>query len=102
MRKLFVSLAVVIALAMGAVAAQAATKTVAWKVGSKTTVSIKRGSAVKWVWSDSRLHDVRGPGLRTSIRRRPFAVRKVFRTRGRFVYICSVHPTTMKTVVRVG
>jgi len=101
MRKLLVSLTLVAALAVGAVVVQAATTNVSWKVGSKRTLTIKRGSAVKWVWADSRPHDVRGPGLRTAIKRRPASVRKVFRRSGRFTYICSVHPSTMKTVVRV-
>ena len=101
MRKLLISLTLVGALAVGAVVAQAATTTVSWRVGSKKTITITRGNAVKWVWRDSQPHDVRGPGLRTSIRRRPASVRKVFRKRGRFTYICSVHPSTMKTVVRV-
>lgn len=101
MRKLLASLVVVAVLTAGAVAAQAATTNVAWKVGSKKSLIVKRGNAVKWIWSDSRPHDVRGPGLRTSVRKRPFSVRKVFRRTGRFTYICSIHPSTMKTFVRV-
>jgi plastocyanin len=101
MRKLVITLTLAVALAAGAVVAQAATTNVSWKVGSKKSLIIKRGNAVKWIWADSQPHDVRGPGLRTSIRRRPFSVRKVFRRSGRFTYICSVHPSTMKTVVRV-
>ena len=101
MRKILISLTLAVALAAGAVAAQAATTTISWKVGSKKSITVKRGGAVKWVWSDSKLHDVRGPGLKTSIRKRPFSVRKVFRRSGRFTYICSVHPSTMKTIVRV-
>ena len=101
MRKLLITLSLVTALTVVAVA-QAATTNVSWKVGSKKTLTIKRGNAVKWIWADSQPHDVRGTGLRTSIRRRPFSVRKVFRTRGRFTYICTVHPSTMKTVVRVS
>ena len=101
MRKLFISITVVATLAVGAVAAQAATTNVSWKVGSKKSLIIKRGNAVKWIWADSKPHDVRGPGLRTSIKRRPASVRKVFRKSGRFTYICSIHPSTMKTVVRV-
>ena len=101
MRKLLVTLTLVAALTAGAVVAQAATTNVAWKVGSKKSLIIKRGNAVKWIWSDSRPHDVRGPGLKTNVHRRPFSVRKVFRRTGRFTYICSIHPSTMKTIVRV-
>ena len=101
MRKLLISLTLAVALAAGAVAAQAATTTISWKVGSKKTITIKRGGTVKWVWADSQPHDVRGPGLKTAIKRRPASVRKTFRRSGKFSYICTVHPSTMKTVVRV-
>lgn len=104
MRKLPALLAVASLLAaIGAVSAFAATKSVKWKVGSKTTVKISKNSTVKWVWSDGAPHNVKGPGFRSKTTgSRGFTYSHKFRKRGTFKIICEVHPTTMKTVVKVG
>jgi plastocyanin len=90
------------ALTVGATAL-AATKSVSWKVPSKTTVKIKRGSSVKWVWADREPHNVKGPGFRSkTVTKRGYTYTRRFRKRGTFRIICEVHPTTMKTKVVVG
>jgi hypothetical protein len=100
MRKLIVFSSL---LAVGAVSALAATKTVKWKVGSKTTQRIAKNGIVKWVWSDGAPHNVKGPGFRSKTTgRRGYAYSHRFRKRGTFRIICEVHPTTMKTKVIVG
>lgn len=99
MRRLLVLLTLSVALAAGAVVAEAATRTVSWKIGSIKTLTIKRNDIVKWVWADSKPHDVRGPGLRTSIKTRSRASKR-FTRRGTFRYICTVH-SNMRTKVVV-
>src|SRR3954449_2864324 len=102
MRKLFASLAVVTVFAVVAATAFAATS-VSWHVGTKKTVSIRKGGVVKWVWADGKPHNVKGPGFRSDAKTgkgKTYSHR--FRKRGTFKIICQVHPTTMKTIVKVG
>jgi plastocyanin len=104
MRKLIAVLAVASVLAgIGAVAAVAATKSVSWKKPTSVTVRIHKFDTVRWVWADSKPHNVKGPGLNTTVfTGKGHVVKKKFRSKGKFTYICVVHPTTMKTVVKVS
>lgn len=103
MRKLIATLAVVSLLTVGAVAALAATKSVTWKKPTNVTVKIHKGDTVRWVWGDSKQHNVRGPGLSSSFSsKKGHVVTKKFKSKGTFKYICDVHPTVMKTVVKVS
>ena len=87
--------------ALAATTAFAATN-VAWKVGAKKTVSIKRGGTVKWIWADREPHDVKGPGFASKIvTKKGYTYSHRFRKRGTFKIICRVH-SSMKTVVKVG
>jgi plastocyanin len=80
-----------------------AASSVAWKVGSKKTISIRRGGSVKWVWSDNQTHNVHGPGFTSKLSsKKGFTFTRRFTKRGTFTIICQVHPKTMKTVVRVS
>jgi plastocyanin len=103
MRKITVLLSLIaVVAAVFAVQAFAATS-VAWKVGSKKTISIKRGGTVKWVWSDGQAHNVKGPGFTSKVStKRGFTFSHRFTRKGTFKIICQVHPTTMKTVVKVS
>lgn len=103
MRKLIATIAIACLLSVGAAAALAATKSVAWKKPTSVTIRIHKGDTVRWVWSDSKQHNVRGPGLSSSFSsKKGHVVSKKFRSRGTFKYICDAHPTTMKTVVKVS
>lgn len=77
-------------------------------------VTIKKGQAVKWVWSETNTypHDVhlkQGPqGLkeRSTYSTRTTAVtdarfKKTFERPGTYRYICTIHPTLMKLTVTV-
>jgi plastocyanin len=79
-----------------------------------TAVTIKKGGAVRWVWSstNSYPHDVhlkKGPkGLpnKGSYSTRTTAVtnahfQKTFKTPGTYKFICTIHPTEMKLTVTV-
>ena len=103
MRKLIVLISVLAVIgAVFAVQALAAS-TVAWKVGTKKTVSIKKGASVKWVWSDGQTHNVKGPGFTSKLSsKKGFTFTHKFGKKGTFTIICQVHPKTMKTVVKVS
>jgi plastocyanin len=79
-----------------------------------TSVTIKKGGAVKWVWSslNANPHDVhlkQGPkGLKSkgSYSTKTTAVteahfQKTFKTPGTYKFICTIHPTQMKLTVVV-
>jgi plastocyanin len=103
MRKLTAFLGVSALLAVGAVSAFAATATVKWHVPTNATVKIAKGGTVKWVWTDGQPHDVKGPGFASkTIAKKGFTYSHVFKTKGTFKIICQVHPTTMKTTVKVA
>jgi plastocyanin len=104
MRKLIALLAVAAVLAaVGAVAAFGATKTVKWHVPTSSTVKISKGTAVKWVWTDGAPHNVKGPGFKSkTVAKTGSTYSHTFRTKGTFKIICQVHPTTMKTTVKVS
>jgi plastocyanin len=105
MRKLIATLALVALLAgLAAVVASAAqTKTVSWKVPSKSTVTIKKGGTVKWVWGDKKQHDVAGPGIKSPkfVTKKGHVFSKTFTKTGTFAYRCDVHAGSMKTTVKV-
>ena len=108
MRKLVTS-AVVLATAAGvaAVPALAATKTVKatssdrW---SPSSVSVKKGTTVKFTWNTSAPHNVRktsgkGAALKTGISKKGSGSFKV-PAKGTYKFVCDVHPGTMKITVK--
>lgn len=101
MRKLLATIAVLGLLAGLATVASAAT-TITWKVPTNKTVSIKKGGVVKWVWAGDAPHNVKGPGFQSkTTSKKGFTFSRKFGAKGTFTIICQVHPTTMKTVVKV-
>ena len=103
MRKLMALIAVIVlAAAVFAVQALAAT-TVSWHIGTNKTVKIKKGGTVKWVWSDGQPHDVKGAGFTSKTSsKKGFSYSHTFNKKGTFKIICQVHPTSMKTTVKVS
>jgi plastocyanin len=86
-----------------AVQALAATKTVKWHTGGKTTVKIGKGGTVKWVWTDKLAHNVKGPGFTSKVKvGKGSSVSHKFTKKGTFTFICQIHPGQMKTVVKVS
>ena len=90
MRKL-IALAAVVALAITAIPAFAATKTV--KVDdnffSPKTLRVKKGSKIKFVWTGDAPHNVKGAGINIGTRTSGSRTIKVKRG-GKFV--CTIHP----------
>ena len=86
-----------------AVSAVAATTSVSWKVGTNKTVSIHKGGTVKWVWADGQPHNVKASTFKSKVmtgKGKTYSHR--FLSKGTFKITCQVHPTTMKTVVKVS
>jgi plastocyanin len=104
MRKLTALLAIsALLVAIGAVSAFAATKSVKWHVPTSSTIKISKGTTVKWTWTDGAPHNVKGPGFASkTIAKKGFTFSHKFGKKGTFKIICQVHPTSMKTVVKVG
>jgi plastocyanin len=103
MRKLTALLAV-LALGAAIVAAQALAATnVSWKVPTNKTIKVKKGTTVKWVWSDGQPHNVKGPGFKSKVLTgKGKSYSHKFGSKGTFKIICQVHPTSMKLTVKVG
>jgi plastocyanin len=103
MRKLTFLLALAaIAAAIVATTAIAATTSVKWKSHYKSSVTIKKGGTVRFVWADGEAHNVKGPGFRSKvITRKGATYSHTFTKRGTFKILCEVHPTTMKETVKV-
>jgi plastocyanin len=104
MRKLSVVLAISgLLAATGAVTAFGATKTVKWHDPTSSTVKISKGSTVKWVWTDSLPHSVKGPGVSSKeSSKKGFSYSHKFGKKGTFKIVCGVHGSAMKTTVKVG
>ncbi|MFL5826583.1 MAG: plastocyanin/azurin family copper-binding protein [Thermoleophilaceae bacterium] len=104
MRKLVAMLAIA-SLIAGVTAAVAfgATKTV--RVGdnffSRKSLTISRGTTVKWSWQGTENpHNVAGKGFKSAVKASG-SYKHTFRKRGKFTIICQIHPTQMRMTVKV-
>ncbi|HYF27978.1 MAG TPA: plastocyanin/azurin family copper-binding protein [Baekduia sp.] len=92
------------AAALAAAPAEAGNKTVVLKGldFSPSTVTVKRGDTVTWVWRDGAIkHDVKGKGFKSSALKAKGTHKVRFTRKGTFRYVCSVHGTMVgKVVVR--
>jgi plastocyanin len=104
MRKVTVVLAISALLAAaGAVTAFGSTKTVKWHLPTSSTISISKGSTVKWVWTDSNIHTVKGRGFQSKESgHKGHSYSHTFRSKGTFTIVCGIHGSEMKTKVKVG
>src|SRR5437763_11018345 len=99
MRPLFATTAVIVLIALlGAVSAFGGTSSVKWKLPTSSTVKIKKGGSVKWVWADTLPHDVKGPGFSSRVSSsKGHSFTHKFSKKGTFKVICSIHGSSMKT-----
>src|SRR3954468_15918826 len=104
MRPLLATTAVIALIAaLAAASAFGGTTPVKWKLPTSSTVKIKKGAAVKWVWSDTLPHDVKGPGFSSGVSStKGHSFTHKFSKKGTFKVICSIHGSSMKTTVKVG
>jgi plastocyanin len=102
-------IALVLALVLAAPAA-AATKNVKIgddyfvKSGNPPTVSVKKGTTVKWNWRGSRQHNVvvqSGPRNFQSALKRSGSYSKKLKRAGTYKIICSIHAPDMAMTLRV-
>ncbi|HEX7166836.1 MAG TPA: plastocyanin/azurin family copper-binding protein [Acidimicrobiales bacterium] len=64
-------------------------------------VTVKAGETVLWKWDDGGVqHDVKGDGFGSKLKTKG-TFRHVFDEAGSYDYVCTVHPTTMKSKVVV-
>jgi plastocyanin len=102
-------LALVIAL-LAAAPAAAATKNVKIgddyyvRPGSPPTVTVTKGTTVKWNWRGSRQHNVvvqTGPVRFESALKRSGSYRKTMKRRGTYKIVCSIHQPDMAMTLKV-
>lgn len=103
-------LALTIALLAAAAPAAAATKNVKIgddyyvRLGSPPTVTVAKGTTVKWNWRGSRQHNVvvqKGPVSFQSALKRSGSYRKKMKRRGTYKIVCSVHQPDMAMTLKV-
>ncbi len=71
---------------------------------SPDSVTVRRGATVSWRFLDSTQHNVQSRGkrrFRGSGDRRRGTHKVRFRKAGRYAYVCTIHPLSMKGVVVV-
>jgi plastocyanin len=103
MRKITVLVAACALVAAIAATTAFAATSVGWKVGTNKTVHIRKGGTVRWVWADGLQHNVHGPGFTSALKsKKGFSFSHRFNKKGTFKIICQVHPTSMKTTVKVS
>jgi plastocyanin len=98
------------ALAAGALAAPtvwAATKTVQVKDNKfvPTSITVKSGTTVKWVWKGSAPHNVTvtsGPKKFKSTVKTKGSFSKKLNTKGTYKIVCTIHAPDMKMTVKVN
>ena len=110
MRKLPVALIVLAALLVAAAPAAAKTRNV--KIGDDffvrnsgvATVSVKKGTTVKWNWRGSDQHNVvvqKGPRKFQSALKTKGSFKRKLTRRGTYKIICSIHAPDMRMTLKV-
>ena len=100
------AVAVLVAAGVLASPAVAGTKRVAVRddVFSPTSLTVGKGTTVKWVWRGKHKHDVAvasGPVFFSSGRQRDGSFKRTFRKRGTYELVCTVHSPDMKMTLTV-
>jgi plastocyanin len=102
-------LALILALALAAPAA-GATRNVKIgddyfvRAGKRPTVSVAKGTTVKWNWTGSRQHNVvvqSGPVSFQSPLKRSGSFKRKMRRAGKYTIVCSIHAPDMAMTLRV-
>lgn len=105
-----VPLAVILALVLAAPAA-AATKNVKVgddyfvKSGKARTVTVSKGTTVKWNWKGSDQHNVvvqKGPKKFQSALKTKGSFKRTLKKRGTYKIICSIHAPDMRMTLKVN
>jgi plastocyanin len=73
--------------------------------GSPPTVTVSKGTKVKWNWRGSRQHNVvvqSGPASFQSRLKRSGSYSRKLRKRGTYKIVCSIHQPDMRMTLRVN
>jgi plastocyanin len=109
MRRL--SLALILAPLVAAAPAAAATRNVKIgddyyvRAGNPPTVTVSKGTTVKWNWRGRRQHNVlvqRGPSTFQSALKKSGSYSRRMRRRGTYKIVCSIHSPDMAMTLRVN
>jgi plastocyanin len=100
------AIAAVVVSAAVAVSAFAATKTVAVKddVFAPTSISVRKGTTVKWVWNGKAPHNVTvtsGPTKFHSPTQKKGSYSKKLTKKGTYKLVCTIHAPRMAMTVKV-
>jgi plastocyanin len=74
------------------------------RAGNPPTVTVTRGTTVKWNWRGTRQHNVvvqRGPVSFRSALKRSGSYKRKMRRAGRYRIVCSIHAPDMAMTLRV-
>jgi plastocyanin len=65
-------------------------------------IRIEAGEAVTWANTGEELHNVKGPGFFSAALASGETYEHRFRRPGRYRYLCTLHPTTMRGLISVA
>ena len=68
-----------------------------------TTLTVSKGTTVRWVWKGSSIHNVtrsRGPAFKKCGNRSSGSCSRTLRSAGTYRLLCTIHGFRMKIVVR--
>ena len=107
--KKIVATGAAVAVAAGSLAVPAvwaATKTVQVKDNkfAPTSITVRKGTTVKWVWKGSAPHNVtvtKGPKKFKSTTKTKGSFSKKLTTKGTYTILCTIHAPGMKMTVKV-
>jgi plastocyanin len=74
------------------------------RAGSPPTVSVSKGTTVKWNWTGSRQHNVvvrSGPASFQSPLKRSGSYKRKLRRKGTYKIVCSIHAPDMAMTLKV-
>ena len=79
----------------------AATKAISWGFGSSGTISVKKGTTVKWTWSSGG-HNVVGTGFSSGSAKPSGSYSRTFSKAGSYAVYCAPHKAIMKVTIKVS
>jgi plastocyanin len=74
------------------------------RAGNPPTVSVKKGTTVKWNWTGSRQHNVvvqKGPASFQSDLKRSGSYKRTMKKAGTYKIVCSIHAPDMAMTLKV-
>jgi plastocyanin len=79
----------------------AATKTISWGFGTTGTISVKKGTTVKWSWTGGP-HNVVGSGFTSGSPKSSGSYSRTFSKAGSYSVYCAPHQAVMNVTIKVS